>query len=171
MRGSLRQERMEFTKHGTINVALERNNELRQHFRLDPAPGAELGMAVRVESDLAVSAGEAAEEPLLLLPPIAPAPHLVAQFGGKIIGEPFSAFGEDLDLSRADFLLELPQRSSRRRFAFVESTLGHLPSARRIDALGHKDAAIIVDQHDPDTSAIGTQILPLSATSAAPLDM
>src|SRR5262249_18456837 len=101
-----------------IKLAFERYDQLRQRRHRRPLPGAELGMGA-VDRDVAVGAGEAEGDPLLLLPPIAALPQPRHQVGRQVIAIPAAALRQQGRRPRADLFLHLAPGGGLRRLALV----------------------------------------------------
>ncbi len=68
-------------------------------------------------------------------------------------------FSDDYSLTSPDLFFQFAQRSVTRGFAVIDTPLRHLPIfPRRINAAADEDQTVGVQQHDPDTGAIGTGI-------------
>src|SRR5262245_985376 len=149
--------------HVAIDLALEGNDQLGKlgHFR--PAPRLELGlMAIaRRDIDLAFLTQKAHREPFLALPPVAPLQGHAQEFARQVIAEPTRCLGDDLDRADGGLLLQFAQGRRAFRFVRADATLRHLPDVAGAIArpLGPAPAdphqPVAVDQHDPDTGAVG----------------
>ena len=131
-----------------------------------PAPGLEFGLvraAARLgDVDLAVLAVEAEGKPLLGLAAVAAAPGLAGDDRWQVVGEPFGRLGEQGRRADIGFFVELARRGGERRLAGIDAALRHLPGMRAVDmfgsgtaALAGEDETVTVDQHHPDTGAVG----------------
>ena len=75
---------------------------------------------------------------------------------------PVCAFGDDLGVPDAGFLMEFTQRGAGRILAFVDAALRHLPPVAgtfgvvlRLDAAADPDPALAVQHEEADARAVG----------------
>src|SRR5215472_11505061 len=147
----------EFAEKPTIEIALERHDQLRERYGFDPFPLAKLGMR-RKDVDVGISPEEAGKVPVLVLSDIFAAPQATAERLGQFIFQAFGASGDPLDEVRPDPCLLLEFAKGGLPWivlAFIDPALGHLPGfVGIIDPRSDEYLVLAVEEHHADSAAI-----------------
>ena len=128
----LKAEVPELGNHLLIDLALERHDQVENLAHGRPAPLVEfLGVARRMEIDLAVFAGEAQRKPFLCLAAVFALPGLADQLFGQVVIVPAAGFRNHMGGGDGGLLREFAQCGCCRILALVDAALRHLPKKGR----------------------------------------